>query len=1062
MLSIKRLIALVFFLCGLGILSSLYPGSVKAVDGEITYSGIQTGIYGDDSHTGGQKGPFNIGFPFTFYGTEYTQVNISINGVLTFGPYYTAYTNGPLASTGQNNSIYAFWDDLNTLGSQIIYYSTVGEAPNRKFVVQWTNIYFHGTTVQLGTFQVVLYEGSNRVQLQYRDLLGGERALGNSATIGMKRDNSVYEQFSNETASLTPGQVLRYTPNGSADYTVQSSVPGVGEEVGALYDFIYLSPPGAPVSPTLVNPTNGTTGTTPTPTFEWLPVEGATSYTLLVSTVSNFSSTVVNQSGISGTSYTLGSSLNTGTQYYWRVQSVNGSGSSLSSTRTFTTGAANIAPNLPSGISSTLIEGSSLESVIGQTLTTTLSDNDADEQVRYRIQIATSNDFSELVVDYRSAFGAEGEVTYTVGQTGGTYLVGNSETSFPPDQYYLRIRTEDDAAASSSWSTVSGVAFTVLADETAPEIVDIESVPASNSATISWNTTEASSSLVEYGLLPSYELSTSEQNTSPRVSSHSVELSNLKPCARYFYRVKSKDAAANEAVSSQQGFTTTGCVVSSVVEGSEEEIPSSGGSLEQGSSSSTVQLSFPESFYTGQVRVQLNRLASEAAPVAPGSKQLIDNNFFDLLAVNEEDEVIEEFNAPVTFTITYDASLEETYDESTLDIYRYESGEWVAKNCVVDTEENTVTCSLSGFSVYALFGAEHAEEPEPEEPGEDSDESESVSEKHVSQKKDHCSLLAPSSAPSIYQADFTGSEATLYFVPASGSVTGYVIEYQGSKSSDKHAVTFSHSDKSGAVSYVIRELGSSPEWKFRIQARNGCKGGEWSKTFVVGKTATAVEPLAFRELDGAASPMPPQQEPPKLSDDTQKEQQNDQEASSSAETLNTQQAFSWPKIQVPQVSWPKLQLPTPPSFDLRIASPNFSGMIASLDTGIQNARHSVYLAAQPVQTALANTSSKVGKNTAATIDLWLDSHPTTITGLQVQEVGTDYAIITWETNHYSTSKVSYGDSHDYGQDVQDTEKVRFHEMKVTGLEPGRTYYYEVMSHGNTYAYDARHEFSTQK
>lgn len=62
----------------------------------------------------------------------------------------------------------------------------------------------------------------------------------------------------------------------------------------------------------------------------------------------------------------------------------------------------------------------------------------------------------------------------------------------------------------------------------------------------------------------------------------------------------------------------------------------------------------------------------------------------------------------------------------------------------------------------------------------------------------------------------------------------------------------------------------------------------------------------------------------------------------------------------------------------------------------------------------------------------------------------------------ATSKVSYGDSYDYGQDVQSTELTKNHEVKITGLNGNITYYYEVMSQGKTFTFDARHEFKTKK
>jgi len=446
------------------------------MDGEVTYTGTNTTLYGDDNFAG----PINIGFTHTFYGTAYTQAYVNINGTLNFGSGFAAYSNGPLASSGQNTSIYPFWDDLITqnYSAKTIYYATIGSAPNRQFIVQWTGMYFYNNpSVQMGTFQVILFEGSNVVQIQYRDLLGGSQSMGNSATVGIKKDNSTYKQYSYNTASLTQGQAIRYTPNGASDYTVNTS---------AAYDLVYLAPVGAPTSPTLVNPTDGTTGITVNPTFEWLPVTSATSYTVLVSTTPTFSSTVVNQSGITGTSYTLGSALSYNTAYYWRVQAVNSNGSSLSSTRTFTTsGVPNTPPNIPTSVSSAkLIGGVVSANLTGSSLSMTLSDPDAGQPVRYRLQIASDTAFNNLKLDYRSAFGAAGSATYNYGENGGTYLVGSSTTTFADGNYYLRLRAEDDAAASSSWYTATGTAFVITQDTTPPTITSVTSTKANGSYTV--------------------------------------------------------------------------------------------------------------------------------------------------------------------------------------------------------------------------------------------------------------------------------------------------------------------------------------------------------------------------------------------------------------------------------------------------------------------------------------------------------------------------------------------------------------------------------------------------
>lgn len=690
------------------VLALWVPVPAHAVDGEITYTGTNTELIGDDVGAG----PFNLGFTFNYYGTNYTQAYVNINGTVTFGSNYSAYSNGALASSGADNTIYAFWDDLNTQSNRIIYYATVGAAPNRKFVTQWTNIYFHGTTVQMGTFQAILYEGSNDIQIQYRDLLGGARALGNSATIGIKKNGSVYEQYSNGTASLTQGQAIRYTQNGSNDYTQNAS---------STYDLVYLAPAGAPTSPTLVNPTDGSTGVTLRPTFEWLPVDSATSYTVLVSTASNFSSTVVNQSGVTGTSYTLGSDLTASTNYYWRVQAVNASGSSLSPTRSFQTGSTNAAPSTPSNVASDTLMGA-VESydLDDAEMTVTLADPDDAEQVRYRVQIATDSSFNDLVIDYRAPFGVEGAVTYSYGENGGTYLVGASTTTLPVDSYYLRIRAEDDAAASSAWYTVSGIAFSIIeepADITAPGVSSISVDPEEETAVVYWSTDEAASSLVEYGPSSTYVASTTESNTGTRVLSHEVELAGLRACVTYNFRVVSKDGAGNRVESANGTFTTKGCTGQALVTSQTSTViaTTTGGTLSLTTAGKGLSLSVPSNFSTSSIHFQIKKIdegAVLASTSVPTGRASVGTYTYALHAVTETLEIVEEFDEPLTLTLAYADEDVEGLDESTLQIYRWNETSWQAlANCSVDEDDNEVTCDTDHFSTFALFGTEE-DEPE--------------------------------------------------------------------------------------------------------------------------------------------------------------------------------------------------------------------------------------------------------------------------------------------------------------------------------------------------------------
>ncbi|MDZ7310186.1 MAG: LamG domain-containing protein, partial [candidate division KSB1 bacterium] len=113
-------------------------------------------------------------------------------------------------------------------------------------------------------------------------------------------------------------------------------------EIQALYQ------EGPLAAPVLLSPANGATGISATPTLHWNAVTGATSYKLQVSSDSTFSAPVVNQSGLTSTSYS-GARLVNNTTYYWRVKAVNASGESAwSSVWRFTTKAAPIYVNVTS------------------------------------------------------------------------------------------------------------------------------------------------------------------------------------------------------------------------------------------------------------------------------------------------------------------------------------------------------------------------------------------------------------------------------------------------------------------------------------------------------------------------------------------------------------------------------------------------------------------------------------------------------------------------------------------------------------------------------------------
>ena len=88
----------------------------------------------------------------------------------------------------------------------------------------------------------------------------------------------------------------------------------------------------------------------------------------------------------------------------------------------------------------------------------------------------------------------------------------------------------------------------------------------------------------------------------------------------------------------------------------------------------------------------------------------------------------------------------------------------------------------------------------------------------------------------------------------------------------------------------------------------------------------------------------------------------------------------------------------------------------------------------------------------------LDPAPTQISEVMIEEIGSNYAIVSWKTNHYAWGKVNYGQDLSYGKGVLLSEREKYHQAKLTNLEPGKKYFFEVMSQNKNYVYDAFYTF----
>lgn len=260
--------------------------------------------------------------------------------------------------------------------------------------------------------------------------------------------------------------------------------------------------------------------------------------------------------------------------------------------------------------------------------------------------------------------------------------------------------------ATTTWNFRTG-------DFTVPTISSIVATStASTSLTVTWQTNENASTYIAYDTNPTLlRHVTAEVDTSPRVTSHSVTVQDLKPCTWYRFQVYSKDAASNTATSTIEEAYTSGCIGGTPVRStsvthanmlSAQEFVSDDGV--------TLKLQAPANFTdaSSTPAVQINSLlASDIFAVLskPTGYTGVGTEVFDVSILLNEVDTVDTVDLPITVVFTYSDSDVSGLDESSLKIYHYHNNTWtMLTGCVVDTTANTVTCTTTEFSIFGLFG----------------------------------------------------------------------------------------------------------------------------------------------------------------------------------------------------------------------------------------------------------------------------------------------------------------------------------------------------------------------
>jgi len=200
---------------------------------EINGTGTDSGVTGGDNWTGFHS----IGFNFSFYGQVFDKLCLNSKGYIPLSYGTNDWTNDPIPSASTpNNIIAAYWDDLGVYTSYgaHVYYQTIGAAPDRQFVAEWSQISAYGDpTGPKMTFEIILDE-SGTITFQYLAMNG---FTGTGATVGIEdATGGVGCQYSYNSASISDGLAIRFSQQASFD--PPHSDYGVDTNANSLYDWL--------------------------------------------------------------------------------------------------------------------------------------------------------------------------------------------------------------------------------------------------------------------------------------------------------------------------------------------------------------------------------------------------------------------------------------------------------------------------------------------------------------------------------------------------------------------------------------------------------------------------------------------------------------------------------------------------------------------------------------------------------------------------------------------------------------------------------------------------------
>ncbi len=184
---------------------------------DITTTGTQIQGMTDDSEFG-----LTLPWSWNINGTQVSTITIGNNGGVIFNTL-----TGAVYTYASGNGMFPFvqdLDDANAGGG--VYYESIGTAPNRMFVIEWSNLPHWSTGTDGATFEIVVMEATGEVYYLYNDVMMSNPSwdLGADAEIVMNTANGNAQISMNNATYLTNNSCVHFYYELCPNITTMTSV----------------------------------------------------------------------------------------------------------------------------------------------------------------------------------------------------------------------------------------------------------------------------------------------------------------------------------------------------------------------------------------------------------------------------------------------------------------------------------------------------------------------------------------------------------------------------------------------------------------------------------------------------------------------------------------------------------------------------------------------------------------------------------------------------------------------------------------------------------------------